>query len=65
MKADAEGMERLGLSPDSIIGARQAECGFDIWIRDDGLCGVRGRTVCTTRKRSPYNEYLKSKGYDV
>ena len=37
MKADAEGMARLGLSPDSEIGARQAECGFDAWIRDDGL----------------------------
>jgi arylsulfatase A-like enzyme len=37
MKADAAGMARLGLSPDSLIGARQAECGFDTWIRDDGL----------------------------
>ena len=39
MKADAEGMERLGLTPDTVIGARQAECGFDVWIRDDGLWG--------------------------
>ncbi len=39
MKADAEGMARLGLEPDSVIGARQAECGFDAWIRDDGLWG--------------------------
>ena len=39
MKADADGMARLGLSPDSVIGARQAECGFDTWIRDDGLWG--------------------------
>ena len=39
MKADAEGMARLGLSADSVIGARQAECGFDTWIRDDGLWG--------------------------
>ena len=37
MKADAEGMARLGLDPDSVIGARQADCGFDVWIRDDGL----------------------------
>ena len=29
MKADAAGMERLGLAPDSVIGVRQAECGFD------------------------------------
>ncbi|MGX9349714.1 sulfatase-like hydrolase/transferase [Shimia sp. W99] len=62
MKADAEGMARLGLSPDSEIGARQAECGFDSWIRDDGLWG-EGPDGFYDEKRSPYNEYLKSKGY--
>ncbi len=62
MKADAEGMARLGLSPDSVIGARQAECGFDIWIRDDGLW-AEGPDGFYDEKRSPYNEYLKSKGY--
>ncbi len=63
MKADADGMERLGLSPDSVIGARQAECGFDTWIRDDGLWGM-GPDGFYDEKRSPYNEYLKSKGYE-
>ena len=63
MKADSEGMARLGLSPDSIIGARQAECGFDTWIRDDGLWGL-GPDGWYDEKRSPYNEYLKSKGYE-
>lgn len=62
MKADAEGMQRLGLSPDTMIGARQAECGFDTWIRDDGLWG-EGPDGFYDEKRSPYNEYLKSKGY--
>jgi arylsulfatase A-like enzyme len=62
MKADNEGMERLGLSPDSEIGARQAECGFDAWIRDDGLWG-EGPDGWYDEKRSPYNEYLKGKGY--
>lgn len=62
MKADAAGMARLGLSPDSVIGARQAECGFDTWIRDDGLWG-EGPDGFYDEKRSPYNEYLKSKGY--
>lgn len=62
MKADAEGMARLGLSPDSVIGARQAECGFDIWIRDDGLW-AQGPDGFYDERRSPYNEYLKSKGY--
>lgn len=63
MVADKEGMARLGLSPDSMIGARQSECGFDAWIRDDGLWG-EGPDGFYDQKRSPYNEYLKSKGYD-
>ncbi len=62
-RADADGMERLGLTPDSVIGARQAECGFDAWIRDDGLWG-QGPDGLYDEKRSPYNEYLKSKGYE-
>ncbi|SHE65127.1 Arylsulfatase A [Litoreibacter ascidiaceicola] len=62
MRADAEGMARLGLSPDTTIGARQAECGFDAWIRDDGLWG-EGPDGFYDERRSPYNEYLKSKGY--
>ena len=63
MKADAEGMARLGLAPDSQIGARQAECGFDAWIRDDGLWAY-GPDGYYDEKRSPYNEYLKQKGYE-
>lgn len=62
MKADAKGMERLGLEPDSVIGARQAECGFDVWVRDDGLWAA-GPDGLYDERRSPYNEYLKSKGY--
>lgn len=62
MKADAKGMARLGLAPDSVIGARQAECGFDVWCRDDGLW-AEGPDGFYDTKRSPYNEYLKSKGY--
>ena len=62
MKADAEGMARLGLSPDSMIGARQSECGFDAYVRDDGLWGY-GPDGFYDEKRSPYNEYLRQKGY--
>ena len=64
MKADVEGMERLGLKADTIIGARQAECGFDTWIRDDGLW-AEGPDGFYDEKRSPYNEYLRSKGYNT
>ena len=62
MRADAEGMARLGLSRDSLVGARQAECGFDVWVRDDGLWG-EGPDGFYDESRSPYNEYLKSRGY--
>lgn len=62
MRADADGMARLGLSPDSEIGARQAECGFDVWVRDDGLW-CEGPDGFYDEKRSPYNEHLKSLGY--
>ena len=63
MKADAKGMARLGLSPDSIIGARVSECGFDLYARDDGLWGM-GKDGAYDPRPSPYNEYLKSRGYD-
>ncbi|MEP1964043.1 sulfatase-like hydrolase/transferase [Tateyamaria sp.] len=63
MKADRAGMERLGLDPDGVIGVRQSECGFDPWVRDDGLW-AQGPDGFYDEKRSPYNEYLKSKGYD-
>ena len=63
MKADAEGMARLGLAPDSEIGARLSECGFDVHIRDDGLW-AEGPSGFYDQKRSPYNEYLKSQGYE-
>jgi len=64
MKADADGMARLGLAPDSVIGARQAECGFDVWHRDDGLWAQGPDGFYDDSARSPYNEYLRSKGYD-
>ncbi|MBM7068419.1 sulfatase-like hydrolase/transferase [Actibacterium sp. 188UL27-1] len=62
MNADADGMARLGLTPDSVIGARQAECGFDVWTRDDGLW-AEGPDGLYDPKPSPYNAYLKSRGY--
>jgi arylsulfatase A-like enzyme len=62
MEADVEGMQRLGIDPDSIIGVRVAECGFEPYERDDGLhaFGPDGRFD----PRSPrYNSYLNDKGY--
>lgn len=62
MRVDADGMERLGLTADSLIGARQAECGFDVWTRDDGLW-AEGPDGFYDERRSPYNAYLKAEGY--
>jgi arylsulfatase A-like enzyme len=62
MTPDNEGLDRLGISHDGVIGARLAECGFDIYIRDDGLW-AEGPDGFYDERRSPYNEYLKAKGY--
>jgi arylsulfatase A-like enzyme len=64
MKADAEGMARLGLEPDSVIGARVAECGFDVFERDDGMRaeGIDGRY--DEKGALKYNAYLRDRGYE-
>lgn len=64
MSADAAGMARLGLAADSVIGARLAECGFDPWVRDDGLWSGGPDGIYDSR-RSPYNEFLKAQGYSA
>ena len=62
MRADVEGMQRLGIDPNSIIGVRVAECGFDPYERDDGLhaVGPDGRYDPALPR---YNGYLNDKGY--
>jgi len=62
MSVDAAGMDRLGISREGVIGARLAECGFDVWIRDDGLW-AEGPGGFYDSRRSPYNEYLRARGY--
>ena len=63
MKADTEGMLRLGIDPESVIGVRVAECGFDPYERDDGLHGS-GPDGKYDPRMPRYNAYLKSLGYD-
>ncbi|HWB43991.1 MAG TPA: alkaline phosphatase family protein [Hyphomicrobiaceae bacterium] len=62
MRADTEGMQRLGIDPNSIIGVRVSECGFDPYDRDDGLhaLGPDGRYDPQLPR---YNRYLNEKGY--
>ncbi|MDQ8731049.1 alkaline phosphatase family protein [Bradyrhizobium sp. LHD-71] len=62
MVADREGMERLGVAPDSIIGVRVSECGFDPYERDDGLRGRNGMGGGQT-KRARYDRFLNEQGY--
>ncbi|MFV0382648.1 sulfatase-like hydrolase/transferase [Paracoccus sp. (in: a-proteobacteria)] len=64
MAADAEGMARLGLEPDSIIGARASECGFDVFERDDGVRPEGPAGLYDERGAATYNEFLRGKGYD-
>ena len=62
MRADEEGMQRLGIDPSSVIGVRVSECGFDPYERDDGLhaVGPDGRYDPQVPR---YNRYLNDKGY--
>jgi arylsulfatase A-like enzyme len=64
MMADRDGMKRLGLEPDSVIGARVAECGFDIFERDDGMRPQGPDGFYDEGGALRYNDFLRSRGYD-
>lgn len=59
MVADRAGMARLGLDPDSDIGVRASQCGFEPFERDDGLHPDSAR-----QNWSAYDDYLVSHGFD-
>lgn len=58
MVADQEGMAWLGIDPDSEIGVRVSECGFEAFERDDGLHPDSAR-----QRWSAYDDYLVNLGY--
>ena len=58
MVADRAGMARLGIDPDSDIGVRVSECGFEPFERDDGL-----HPDSPGQKWSAYDDYLVAQGY--
>jgi len=60
MTPDVDGMKRLGIEPDSTIGALVSECGFDVHIRDDGL----NPTLYPFRHSEDYDQYLRDHGMD-
>ncbi len=57
MAADLDGMRRLGIDPHSDVGARIAECGFEIWDRLDGLHPEGAK------RPTHYDDYLKALDY--
>ncbi len=60
MTPDREGMARLGIEPESEIGARVSECGFDVMIRDDGT----NHSDYPGRCAEDYDAYLRAHGMD-
>lgn len=60
MTPDKEGMERLGITPESTIGALVAECGFEVFVRDDGT----NHTDYPGRCGEDYDQYLRDNGMD-
>jgi len=63
MTADIEGMQRLGLTRGTTIGDRVAECGFDVFERDDGMRPEGPDGFYDDGGALAYNEYLRAKGY--
>lgn len=60
MVADQEGMARLGIDPQSIIGVHVSQCGFEPYERDDGL------HPSTDYDPDPaYDAYLRDLGFDA
>ncbi|MEM7472913.1 MAG: sulfatase-like hydrolase/transferase [Pseudomonadota bacterium] len=64
MKADDEGMSRLGISRDTEIGLRVEQCGFDVWERDDGMRPEGPDGFYDDQGAETYNAYLRERGYD-
>jgi arylsulfatase A-like enzyme len=60
MAADAEGMRRLGLAPDSTIGVLVSECGFEPFEREDGLHPDGNRYA----RNEAYDNYMKEQGWE-
>ena len=58
MRADLMGMARMGIDPQSQIGRRMSECGFDAYERDDGIHPYSGHDPDPA-----YSNYLRSQGF--
>jgi arylsulfatase A-like enzyme len=66
MRADTEGMARLGIEPESPIGVFVSQCGFEPYCRDDGLHGLGpDGWYHATSENAPYQAYLRENGYEA
>lgn len=59
MIPDIDGMERLGIDPQSPTGIRLSQAGWEPYERDDGI-----HPDALVKPNLRYNDYLRSKGYD-
>lgn len=60
MIPDLEGMQRLGIDPESEVGIRLSECGFEPYERDDGL-----HPYGPMDPDPDYDTYLRNLGYEA
>ena len=60
MAPDKDGMARLGIDPESTVGKRVSEGGFDVFVRDDG----NNSSDYPNRHSEDYDKYLRSYGMD-
>jgi arylsulfatase A-like enzyme len=60
MIPDVQGMKRLGIEPESTIGALVSECGFEVFVRDDGT----NSSLYKNRFGQDYDRYLRAHGMD-
>jgi arylsulfatase A-like enzyme len=58
MRADYAGMSRMGIDPESAIGVRMTECGFEPFERDDGIHPYSGHDPDPN-----YSDYLRTHGF--
>jgi len=60
MEPDVEGMKRLGIDPDSVIGVHVSQCGFEPYVRHDGL-----HPDGPYDPNPEYDDYLRAQGFDA
>lgn len=60
MRPDKEGMQRLGIEPEGTIGALVSQCGFEVFVREDGT----NSTYDANRDGEDYDNYLREHGMD-